>query len=80
MNISKNIIKYLNKNNWNLIFEDENLLHYTKLNDLTVYHLYIQYLKNCDEYQVELGQGETQDNSELFKLRNLVSILKKRNI
>jgi hypothetical protein len=80
MNISKNIIKYLNENNWNLLLDDENLLHYTKEKNFNTYHLYIQYLKNCNEYEVELGIGDTQDNSKGYKIRNIVSVLKRKNL
>jgi len=80
MNISQNIIDYLNKSNWNLVFNEETLLHYTKEKNFNIYHLYIQRLTNCNEYEVELGIGETQDNSEIFKLRNIISVLKRRDL
>jgi hypothetical protein len=80
VNISKNITNYLDENNWNIAFSENTMIHYTKLKDSSIYHLYILYLTNCNEYQVELGVGESQDSSQLFKLRNIVSVLKRKNI
>ena len=80
MNINNRIVEYLNNNNWEVVYETDGLLHYTKFAHNTLHHLFVSYYKDTNSYEVELGLGENQDNSEFFKLRNLVSVLKRRNI
>lgn len=78
MNIGKNIVKYLDNTGWENVYEGAFMHHYKILKDDNVHHLYITYLESSDEYEVELGVGDTQDTSEIFKLRNIVSVLKRR--
>lgn len=80
MDISKNIIDYLDSNEWYSVYEGEAMIHYKKLKHDTIYHLYITYFKDYNEYEVELGSGETQNDTELFQLRNIVSVLKRRDL
>ena len=88
--LSKRLIKYLEENNWQLIYNVEDnqeetelkfYYHYTKEVKKwdSIYHIFIEGYKN-DEVIVELGEDNNQQDSEVFKLRNLVSVLKRRGL
>ena len=51
-----------------------------RFTDETINHLYVTYFPDRNEYEVELGFGENQSNSKMYKLRNIVSILKKQGL
>lgn len=88
--LSKRLIKYLEENNWQLIYKAEDnqeetelkfYYHYTKEVKKwdSIYHIFIE--GYCDgEVTVELGEDNNQQDSEVFKLRNLVSVLKRRGL
>ena len=78
MKISKRITNYLRDNNWVAIMKEDTLHHYIKVTNYSTYHIYITYFEADDDYEVELGIGDTQDSSTFYKLRNIVSVLKRK--
>ena len=80
MRIQKSITNYLADNGWRIVYKGDVLIHYQKLKDETINHLYVTYFPDRNEYEVELGFGENQSNSKMYKLRNIVSILKKQGL
>ena len=90
MELPINLIKYLNENEWNLEYKSEkqqyegglmSYYHYTKNVKRydNIFHLFIEEYDNGN-VEVQLGEDGNEQDSEFFKLRNLVSVLKKRGL
>lgn len=88
--LSKRLIKYLEENNWQLVYKVEDnkdktelkfYYHYTKEVKKwdSMHHIFIEGYKD-GEVTVEIGEENNQQDSEVFKLRNLVSVLKRRGL